>query len=389
MIVRAALLFLLLCCGARADDLVARGRYLAVEGDCVVCHTRSQGPQFAGGYPLRAGPGTVYSSNITPDVHTGIGRWNADQFYTALQNGISADGRHLYPAFPYVYFSRISRADSDALFAYLRTLKPARYQPPPDDLMFPTNIRGLMAFWNALYLGRETDAPHSARWNRGAEIVNGIGHCGGCHSPKNFLFADKAGAALQGGFVDGWFASNLSGAKRDGLGEWTQADIVQFLKTGASVHGTAIGSMKPVIEKSTSAMTDADLAAVAGYLKSLPALEPPAADRPSPDAMYNGQAVFVARCAVCHMQPGYPKLAGNTLVQARDPRSVLRVILQGSESVRIAGRPTDFSMPAFPVLTDANLADVSTYIRNSWSNRAQPVSASDVESLRKFLAANP
>jgi mono/diheme cytochrome c family protein len=388
MVFRAAIILLLLWCDAQAEDLVARGRYLATQGDCVVCHTRSQGLAFAGGYPLHAGPGTVYSSNITPDRATGIGTWNADQFYSALHDGVAADGSHLYPAFPYVYFSGISRADSDALFAYLRTVKPVRYRPPPNALVFPTNIRFGMVFWNALFLKQPSgpDPSKSAQWNRGSQIVNGIGHCGGCHSPKNILFADKRGNALQGEFVDGWFAPNLSGAGNDGLGGWTAGDIVRYLKTGANAHSMAVGSMKAVIEKSTSQMRDDDLAAIATYLKSLPNVAPPAPNRPSPAQMQDGQTIFVARCAVCHTQPGYPPLGGNTLVQARDPRTVLRVILEGSESVKIAGVPQAYSMPAFPVLSDSELADVATFIRNSGGNHAGAVSAAEARQLRGLVA---
>ncbi|HEY2070677.1 MAG TPA: cytochrome c [Rhizomicrobium sp.] len=384
-ILPALILLLGLSTAAQADDTVARGRALAAEGDCVVCHTRVQGPQFAGGFPLHATPGTVYSSNITPDPETGIGKWNAEQFYRALHEGIAADGRHLYPAFPYVYFTTISRTDSDALFAYLKTLKPVRYRPPPNALIFPANIRFGMAFWNALYLDHGTPAPK----DRGAALVNGISHCGGCHTPKNLLFADKSGRLLQGEYVDNWYAPNLTGSKRDGLDGWTAAEIVQYLKTGGNAHGAAAGSMKDVIEKSTSAMSDGDLLAIAAYLKSLKPAEPPAPHAPGDAAMADGQAVFAERCAVCHTQPGYPKLAGNTMVQSRDPRTVLRVILQGAESVKVAGSPAGYSMPAFPVLRDAELADVATYIRNSWGNRAGLVSPRVAKTLRKALKAAP
>ncbi|HEY4123628.1 MAG TPA: cytochrome c [Rhizomicrobium sp.] len=372
---------------------VERGRYLATMGDCVVCHTRVEAgsPKFAGGYPLHATPGTVYSSNITPDKGTGIGNWNADQFYRAMHEGIGADGRHLYPAFPYAYFTKLSRADTNAIFAYLKTVKPVSYRPPRNHLIFPADIRAGMMAWNALFLDKkpyQPDKSKSAAWNRGAQIVTGAGHCGACHSPKNFLFADKAGDNMQGNLVDGWFAPNLTNTKRDGLGDWTSHQIVQFLKTGRSAHGWAAGSMLPVIEDSTSRMTDGDRNAIATYLKSLS----PAAAKPShaPNAaqMQDGQAVFVARCSVCHTRTsaqGYPTLVGNTLVQSHNPDTVLRIILQGASTADTKNAGSGFSMPAFPVLSDKELADVATYIRNAWGNRAEPVSANDVKSLRKVL----
>ena len=387
----------LFCCADHAADppQVARGHYLVIEGDCVVCHTRPEAgsPSFAGGYPLHAAPGTVYSSNITPDKKTGIGNWTAEQFHRAMHEGIAADGRHLYPAFPYAYFTKLSRADTDAIFAYLKTVKPVSYRPPHNQLVFPANIRAGMMAWNALFLDKKpfmSDSAKSAAWNRGAEIVTGIGHCGACHSPKNFLFADKAGDNLQGNLVDGWYAPNLTGARPDGLGGWTAQDIVQFLKTGRNAHAWSAGSMQQVIEKSTSRMTDDDLNAIATYLKSLPPVAGKPPQAPEAAQMQNGQAIFVARCSVCHTQTsakGYPTLAGNSLVQARNPGTILHIILRGASSAKTRTGGSGFSMPAFPVLTDKELADVATYLRNSWGNRAGPVSTSDVRSLRKVLKA--
>ncbi|HEY8948273.1 MAG TPA: cytochrome c [Rhizomicrobium sp.] len=385
-----------LCCSVvhAADTAqVARGRYLATMGDCVVCHTRTEAgsAQFAGGYPLHAAPGTVYSSNITPDKKTGIGKWTADQFYRAMHEGIAADGRHLYPAFPYAYFTKLSRRDADAIFAYLQTLKPVSYRPPHNRLVFPANIRAGMIAWNALFLDKtpvKPDSSKSAAWNRGAQIVTGVGHCGACHSPKNLLFADEAGDTMQGNLVDGWFAPNITPAKRDGLGNWTRQEIVQFLKTGRNRHAWTAGSMQQVIEESMSQMTDSDLMAIATYLNALPPSPPHAPKAPDPKQMQNGQAIFVARCSACHNSThtrDYPSLASNTLVQSRNPDTVLRILLQGASAT---GSKTTggYSMPAFPVLNDRDLADVATYIRNAWGNRAEPVSKSDAESLRRELA---
>ncbi|MGN6149180.1 MAG: c-type cytochrome [Rhizomicrobium sp.] len=380
---------------AQAADTaqIARGYYLVTMGDCVVCHTRPQAGtgKFSGGYPLHAAPGTVYSSNITPDKKTGIGNWTAGQFYRAMHEGVAADGRHLYPAFPYPYFAKLSRADTDAIFGYLKTMKPVSYRPPRNALIFPANIRAGMAAWNALFLDKapfKPNASKSAEWNRGAEIVTGVGHCGACHSPKNFLFADQAGDSMGGNFVDGWFAPNLTDAKPDGLGGWSAQEIVQFLKTGRNAHAWSAGSMTPVIEESTSRMTDSDLHAVATYLKSL---RPVTAEPPhTPDIrqMQNGQAVFVARCSICHSGTSakdYPTLVHNTLVQSGNPDTVLHIILRGASPAETKNSGGGFSMPAFPVLSDGELADVATYIRNSWGNRAPPVSVHDVKSLRKNL----
>jgi mono/diheme cytochrome c family protein len=392
------LLIPLLCLasGHCADaSLIARGKYLAIAGDCVVCHTRSQvgSPSFAGGYPLHAPPGTVYSANITPDKRTGIGNWSASEFYRAMHDGISADGRHLYPAFPYIYFSKLSRADSDAIFAYLRTIKPVHYRPPRNRLIFPMDIRGAMAFWNALYLKPEPlPKGRSSAWNRGAEIVLGIGHCGACHTPKNILYADKQSEYLQGNFIDGWFASNLTGARPDGLGNWTAADIELYLKTGQNHFSRVAGAMRDVVQASTSLMTDADRAAIATYLKSLPPSVSPPPSTPNAQAMSAGQTLFVSRCSVCHALNGagnvnYPSLSRNTLIVARNPDTVLRVILQGSQSIKTPRGRFGFSMPAFPVLSSRELADVTTYIRNSWGNTAGPVTAKQVKAFRKLLTS--
>lgn len=380
---------------AFAQSAADRGRYLATLGDCAVCHTApgAQSTPYAGGYPLHAIFGTVYSTNITPDKTTGIGNWTSGQFYHALHDGIAADGHHLYPAFPYPYFAAISRADSDAIFAYLRTVKPVHYKPPPNQLIFPTNIRALMAFWDALFLSPDPvryDTSKSAEWNHGNAIVNGIGHCGGCHSPKTLLFVDKAGEHFRGETIDGWYAPNLTGSMRTGLGRWTAADIAQFLKTGSNRFGRVLGSMQDVVRVSTSRWTDADREAVAAYLKSLPAAPEAMPSKPDAQAMENGQRTFVERCAVCHASHSkdYPPLAGNAIVQASDPTSILRVILQGSQSAPTPNGPIGFSMPAFPGLDDRDLADVATYIRNSWGNRAKPVSTADAKSVRHLIGAD-
>jgi mono/diheme cytochrome c family protein len=390
------LLAALLLMGASAATPEAeRGKYLAVIGDCVGCHTNHNQPTYSGGRPLSAGFGVVYSSNITPDKPTGIGNWTADQFYRAMHKGISASGKHLYPAFPYPYFTHIARADTNALFAYLKTLKPVRAIPPKDRLVFPFNIRTGMIAWNAMFLDARpfaADQSKSAAWNRGAYIVNGLGHCGACHTPKNVLFGDKINVAFTGETLDHWFSANLTGSKQDGLGTWSKADIVQYLKTGQNTRAIAVGSMQEVVTLSTSKMQDSDLGAIAEYLKSLPAQSTAVPEEPLPKQMAEGQAVFVVHCAVCHLSTetahgsrAFPLLDGDTLIQGHSSTTVLHVLLEGSQSPKTENAPTGYSMPSFAALSDRNIADVATFIRNAWSNRADAVSVKDVTKLRKEL----
>ena len=371
---------------ASAADTVTRGEYLAVLGDCRGCHTTNGRAPWSGGRGFGAPFGTVYSSNITPDRQTGIGNWTRDQFYRALHEGIAADGRHLYPAFPYAYFARVTRADSDALFAYLRTLKPIRAAKPTNRLSFPFNIRGGLAVWNAMFLEEaqfKPDPKHSPAWNRGAYIVNGLGHCGECHTPKNALFGDRRDKAFTGETIDGWFSSNLTGARRDGLGGWSAGDVVEYLKTGRNRHAVAAGPMQEVITVSTSLMGDGDLAAIAEYLKSLPPKETAEPKPPDLAQMQRGRDVFAQHCAVCHTASGIaPLFSGNTLVQARKPTTVLKIVLGGSQAPSMPGHPPSYSMPAFAALGDGEIADVATYIRNAWGNRASAVTLKDVKALR-------
>lgn len=386
---------------AHAQDQVARGRYLATLGDCAGCHTAPHGPAFAGGLPFHAQFGTVYSTNITPDRDTGIGNWTAGQFYRALHEGIAADGKHLYPAFPYFYFNRVSRADSDALFAYLKTRTPVHREPTPNRLLFPFNIRAVMIFWNWLYLDRSRPkAPigTSRQWRRGEYLVNGLGHCAACHTPKDPLFGDIKSKALTGAVVDNWFSANLTGNAIDGLGKWSHADLVTYLATGRNKYATAAGSMQEKVSSSASHMTDADRQAIATYLKSLAPHKMARSQAPEAGQMAAGEAVFAQHCKICHqppeepIQPGagslpdYPRLGGDTLILGRDPTTVLRIVLEGAASPVTPNGRTTYSMPSFATLADDKIAAVVTYIRNSWGNRASPVPASVVKRLRARIA---
>jgi len=379
--------------GAQAGEQ-SRGQYLAILGDCAGCHTYGHGPAYSGGQPMHAVFGTVYSVNITPDKATGIGAWTSTQFYRALHDGIAANGNHLYPAFPYPYFAKMNRTDTDAIFAYLKTLKPVYRPPTPNALIFPTNLRILMAGWDLLFLDRSSfkpDPTKSVEWNRGAFIVNGPGHCAACHTPKNILFADEPNEAFRGVTIDGWFAANLTASPRDGLGQWTRAETIQYLKTGLNQHSRAAGSMQEVVMDSTSKMTDPDIAAIATYLKSLPAAPVETPKTPSTADMQAGQIIFVQRCSACHTAPDqphprdYPLLAHNTMVQARNPTSVLAVILDGAESASTANAPVGFSMPAFTYLSDNEVAQVATYIRNSWGNKADAATAAQAAGVRQNM----
>jgi len=374
---------------------VAEGHILAVQGDCAGCHNRPGGAPFAGGLPLPTPFGTIYSANITQDRETGIGRWSAEQFWNAMHNGVRADGAKLYPAFPYPYFTHITRAESDALYAYFRTIPAVSYRPPPNKLPFPLNIRLLVGVWNALYF--KPDKAPTTGPTTGQHLVQGLGHCGACHTPKTFLGGDKAGHELEGGKLDNWFAPALNADPRRGLGAWSQADIAEYLKTGRNAHANASASMADVVKNSTDMMRDADLAAIAAYLKSVPshAAEPPKPDL-DPKVMAAGQAIYVDQCAACHAVDGkaaptyFPPLPGAAVTQSTDPTTVIRFILSGTQTVATDARPTPLSMPSYGwKLTDAEVAAVATYVRNSWGNSAPPVSASDVARLRRKVAKTP
>ena len=372
-----------------------RGQYLVAAGDCVSCHARPGGSPLAGGRGLETPFGTIFSSNITPDVETGIGRWSAEQFYRAMHEGIGAHGENLYPAFPYPWFRRASREDVDAVFAFLRSTPAVSDQPPPNRLPFPLNLRVMVKGWNLLFLKSdsfEPDARQSAEWNRGAYLVEGFGHCGACHTPKNKLGADRRDAALQGGQLDRWVAPDLTGHVRTGLGRWSEEDIVELLQHGRNAHAAAGGSMAEVIDFSTSLMSEADLRAIATYLKSQapgPSADPIAADG---GAMRRGAAIYTDVCASCHLENGvgqprtFPPLGNDAMLQQQDPTGLLHLLLAGTRIGSSDARTTPLAMPSFAwKLDDAQIADVATYVRNSWGNQAAPVQAAQSAALRGKL----
>jgi mono/diheme cytochrome c family protein len=373
----------------------SRGQYLVAAGDCMSCHLREGGEPFAGGLGLNTPFGAIYTSNITPDRETGIGAWTSDQFYRAMHDGKGAHDENLYPAFPYPWFRRASRADDDAIFAYLMTLPAVSYTPPKNDLPFPFSIRSSVGAWNLLFLDAhnfQADPGQSAEWNRGAYLVNGLGHCGACHTPKNSFGADKSKQKFHGGKLDNWVAPDLTGNTRSGLGAWSVEDIAEYLATGRNARAAAGGAMADVITYSTSLLNDADRHAIAVYLKSQPASPMTPLSAPDPGALRRGAEVYSDACSSCHLEQGvgqsrvFPPLGEDAMLQQSDPTGLEHLILAGTRIGISASRPSPLSMPSFAwKLTDQEIADVSTFIRNSWGNQAAAVPASSVSDLRKKL----
>jgi mono/diheme cytochrome c family protein len=375
---------------------IERGRYLAAAGDCAACHTAEGGKPYAGGRPVPTPFGVIYSTNITPDKDTGIGRWTEAQFYRAMHEGIRADGKHLYPAFPYPWYTKLSREDVDAIKAFLDALPPVREENKQTALPWPLSVREVMTGWNSLYFTKgeyRPDPGQSAEWNRGAYLVEGLGHCGACHTPKNIAGGLKTRQNLEGGYGENWYATSLTNDVRDGLGDWTLEDIVRYLKTGVNARAAATGPMAEVIENSTQHLSDADLRAIAVYLRSLPGRNQTANAETDKQRLARGQALYIDQCAGCHMEDGsgqrraFPPLAGNAVVQAREPGAMLHMIIDGARVVATAHDPSALAMPAFGwKLTDQDVADLATYLRAAWGNRAAPVSVSQVKDTRERVA---
>jgi mono/diheme cytochrome c family protein len=382
-------------------DVIERGRYLTVLGDCAACHTKPGGQPFAGDFALETPFGKIIAPNITPDRETGIGNWTDAQFIAALRDGRGPKGR-LYPAMPYPAYTKMTDEDVLAIRAYLDTLTPVNNRRGPNKLPFPLNVRQVMVFWNALNFtpGRYQPNPQkSAKWNRGAYIVEGAAHCGTCHTPKTILGGDKTDRPLSGATLQGWFAPDITGDPRKGIGRWSKDDLVRYLKTGANNWTLASGPMAEAVTHSTSWMKDEDIAAIATYLKDGGTGE--LAIRPDPvaasdGAMRAGAAIYKDSCAVCHRDAGtgevhlFPRLAGSALVQSDDPTTLVRVVLQGTRAASTAIMPTAPAMPAFDWrLNDEQVAAVLTYIRNSWGNAATPITESSVARGRASLASSP
>jgi len=387
---------------AHADDQsqIAKGEYLARAGDCIACHTNPGDPLFSGGLPMPTPFGTLFSTNITPDPDTGIGTWNADQFYGALHTGRFPDGGLMYPAMPYGSYTKVTRADSDAMFAYLRSVPPVHRQNKSDELRFPYDNRELILGWRTLFFSQgeyQPDPGKSAEWNRGAYLVEGLGHCGMCHTPINALGGNDASQAFQGGLIpmQNWYAPSLTSNKEAGLGEWSIDEIVDLLRTGVSRRGAVYGPMAEVVYDSLQYLNDADVRAMAVYLKSLGQGQPPGAqvsNIPVPESsllLSFGQTVYQAHCAACHqsdgrgMPPQYPPLAANPSIQMQSAVNPIRMVLNGGLPPGTQGNPQPFGMPPFAqILSDDEVAAVVTYIRAAWGNHGAPVSSIEANALR-------
>jgi mono/diheme cytochrome c family protein len=402
---RQTLSLLLLIAGlatARAEDQsqIAKGEYLARAGDCIACHTNPGDALFAGGLPMPTPFGTLYSTNITPDSATGIGTWNADQFYGALHSGRFRDGGLMYPAMPFGSYTKVTRADSDAIFAYLRSVPPVHRQNTPDDLRFPYNNRSLILGWRTLYFNEGEYQPNpanSAAWNRGAYLVEGLGHCGMCHTPINALGGNEASQAFQGGLIpmQNWYAPSLTSNKEAGLGDWSIDEIVDLLRTGVSDRGAVYGPMAEVTHDSLQYLNDADVRAMAVYLKSLGEGAPLDAEITNIPAHESslllsfGQTVYATQCATCHrsdghgMPPEYPPLAGNPSIQMQSAVNPIRMVLNGGFPPGTHGNPQPYGMPPFAQrLSDDEVAAVVTYIRAAWGNHGAAVSSGEANALR-------
>jgi mono/diheme cytochrome c family protein len=377
---------------------IVRGHYLTIAGDCAACHTLpGSRHDFAGGRAIETPFGQILAPNITPDQDTGIGAWTDDEFVNALTKGTGRNGTRLYPAMPYTYYTKLTRDDALAIRAYLNTVPAVRNPVNPNQLPFPFNIRASLIGWNTLFFTPGTFQPNpnkSAEWNRGAYLAEGLTHCGMCHTPKNFLGGDKTSESLRGYALQGWFAPEITNNSRQGLGDWSVDEIATYLKTGHNSSSAATGLMSEMVTRSSSHMTDADLKAIAIYLKDRSSQneDQAATDQPDQTVMKIGAAIYADECAGCHTANGkgasglFPSLNGSPAVQQTDPTTLLHLVLRGARSAATDGAPTGAAMPEFDwILNDDQVAAVLTYVRNAWGNAAPPVSAGEVHKTRRAL----
>ena len=374
---------------------IERGRYLVKAGDCAACHTADNGKPFAGGRAVPTPFGIIYSTNITPDKDTGIGKWSEADLYRAMHRGVDRQGKNLYPAFPYPWYTKVTPGDVRAIKAYLSTLTAVRQVNRQNGLSWPFTMRSGLTVWNKMYLDEGTfvgDPKKSPEWNRGAYLVSGLGHCGACHTEKNFAGAVKKDKALQGGMGENAFAPSLAGDLRDGLGGWSAANIVEYLKTGSNDKSSAAGPMAEVVHDSTQYLSDGDLADIATFLKDSPRTNANVDHDADKNQMSQGAEVYADDCTGCHMDGGqgqlnvFPPLKGSSAIQARKAETVIRVVLGGAAIPATGAKPSGLKMPDFhDKLDDAQVAAVVSYIRNAWGNHASSVSAGDVADMRKQM----
>jgi alcohol dehydrogenase (quinone), cytochrome c subunit len=384
-----------------------KGEYLARAGDCNACHSVRGGKAFAGGLRMGTPMGVIYSTNITPDPDTGIGNYTLQDFDRAVRSGVAKDGHHLYPAMPYPSYARISDEDLQALYTFfMKEVPPVKQANKPNEIPWYSSPRWPLAVWNTIFArqGVYVARPdRDAAWNRGAYLVEGLGHCGACHTPRGWAFQEKAlddgdSAYLQGAELDAWSAPNLRGDLRTGLGGWSQDDIAAFLKSGHNNRGVAFGSMLDVVNNSTPYLTDDDIRAMATYLKSLPATAPQAQfayDDAATKALQDGKpqgagaAIYLGTCAACHgidgkgQAPFMPPLAGNPAVLDANPSSLINLVLNGADPLVVRGVPDAYRMPQFRIqLNDEAIAQVLSFVRGAWGNGTAAVTPEAVKKLR-------
>lgn len=391
-------------------ELIQRGEYVARQADCVACHSTPKSKPFAGGLEMATPLGAIYATNITPDRGSGIGDYSLAEFDRALRHGVARDGHRLYPAMPYPSYAKMSDEDVSALYAYfMHGVKPVVQANQESDIPWPLNMRWPLAFWNLAFTSPhpyKPDPQQDALWNRGAYLVQGAGHCGSCHTPRGVAMNEKGldgghPLYLSGALLDGWYAPSLRGDVNTGIGRWSEAEVVQFLKTGRNQHAVVFGSMADAFNNSTQFLSDQDLQAIARYLKSLPgdpkrdgdpwkydtgtttALAAQRLDSPA-------ARTYMAKCAACHAvdgrgrAPWIPPLAGAVSSLAKEDASAINVTLNGSVRVVADGVPDSYRMPPFrSQLSDAEIADVLSFIRSSWGNHGGAVKVDDVKTLRE------
>ncbi|WP_348765602.1 cytochrome c [uncultured Salinisphaera sp.] len=396
ILVLASLALAFLTCTASAADQarLERGEYLARLGNCAGCHTAPGGADYAGGLALASDYGTFVTPNITPDTSTGIGDWSADDFYNALHNGERADGSPMYPACPYPNYTHVPRDDIDAIYAYLQSVPAVEQRHGDHELGFPYRYRSLLNVWQMLYFDAgeiETDTKQSDDWNRGRELVAGLGHCDACHRARARLGATNDADDAPGAMIHGWYAPPLADPEQAGLQHMELAEAAAFLQSGKREHAAMMGPMADVVFESLQYMHDDDARAMATYLRSIPAVSVDSplrlirmSDNGRREAMAEGRQIYADNCAECHGdngkgREGAPALAGNRVVTMDNPINAANMIRQGGFAAATEGNPRPHGMPPFYDLDGRDLAAVMTYIRGSWGNDAAPVTATNLE----------
>lgn len=393
-------------------DLIKKGEYLATAGDCVACHTAPGGAPFAGGLKLPTPIGDIVATNITPSKTAGIGNYTLEQFRAAMRLGKRADGANLYPAMPYTSYSQVSDADIEAMYAYfMQGVQPVDKPAPATELPFPFNIRLSMNVWNALFHDSkpyQAESGQSEEWNRGAYLVKGLTHCSTCHSPRNLAMAESSGKALAGGEVGAWYAPNITSDPHSGIGDWSHAELVQYLKTGrVADKAQAAGPMAEAIDHSLQYLSDADLNAIATYLRSVAPISDPAQTTsaaaqgkaydelssirgqtlPADPDKWSGQQLYDAYCATCHQAQGQgspgggmPSLFNNTATGHVNAANLTMVILEG---IKHGPHADEVSMPGFAEhLSNKQVSTLANYVLNHYGNAAAKVDEAAVRDAR-------